>query len=209
MFWKNANRSRLFSAEENLLPAVKPTSQPADTFDNMVSLSKKKLLTQFLLLFLLAWPLKERASLAQSNSSFRITSSLQRSLLTLRTTRWITVTFSWRKTTSCLTPSTSGKVHRGSASYCLPFLFYFPLQALYLNMQDVVSCCGKESLFCFSPLLSIIKVMWALVGTCSPVHCTHLPGSTSCTWFFPARPPAHNVLHIPAFSTAPTSLSSN
>lgn len=40
-----------------------------------------------------------------------------------------------------------------SASYCLSFLLFF-LQALYLNMQDIVSCCGKDSLFCFSPLLS-------------------------------------------------------
>lgn len=45
-------------------------------------------------------------------SSFRIASSLQRSLPTLRATRWKALTFSWRKMTSCLIPLTNGKALR-------------------------------------------------------------------------------------------------
>lgn len=67
-------------------------------------------------------------------------------------------------------------------SLLLPlFSLFFSLQAVYLNMQDNLSCCGKDSGFYFSPLLSIIEVTWASFGTCSLVHYTHLPGYTSCT----------------------------
>lgn len=47
-----------------------------------------------------------------------------------------------------------------SASYCFSSLLFLPLQAISLNMQDTVSCCGKIfSVLFLSFLLSIIKVM--------------------------------------------------